>query len=139
MSREDYIEYLEEDYYRRKAIENKKLIEIQRQLANESWNLIPEENLLRSKLLSITEDSIPPMESFEVVDELDLMDERSEEESTQVYLWRNMGVSHILSQVNDMNVMQDVDRDIQELVKSAQEENGGKKNQRPKMVKDDWE
>lgn len=64
MSREDYIEYLEEDYYRRKAIENKKLIEIQRQLANESWNLIPEENLLRSKLLSITEDSIPPMESF---------------------------------------------------------------------------
>ena len=50
-----------------------------------------------------------------------------------------MGVSHILSQVNDMNVMNDVDRDIQELVKSAQEENGGKKNQRPKMVKDDRE
>jgi hypothetical protein len=35
MTRDDYIEYLEEDYYRRKAIENQKLLEIQKEIMKE--------------------------------------------------------------------------------------------------------
>lgn len=88
MSREDYIEYLEEDYYRRKSIENRKLLEIQKDILQKEYGsggsekYFPEENLLWSKLL--TEESMigkDIMDTAEIVDELELM-EKEEEAST---------------------------------------------------------
>lgn len=89
MTREDYIGYLEEDYYRRKTIENQKLLEIQKDILNKQYGdqrYFPEETLLRSKLLNITEENISALEvsqdmvdNAEVVDELEIMEQEEQQ------------------------------------------------------------
>ena len=125
MTRDEYIDYLEEDYYRRKALEGEELMMYQRIISAEREG----KELTQEEALKLT---TPEVTSIDVLDS-----DPTSEVVDRPLIMNNFDPQKREVSVMNSGIMDDVDKEIEDLVAKVQEEKSKKKNQRPLRVKDE--